>query len=116
MKVKYSTMIVKNMEETVKFYTSVMGFTVDSQYKPRSGSTITLLKGEGDAMIEVIEDPHYQVGLYSIGVDVEDLNATLNELRAKGAKITMEPIPILVGRCAFIEDPNGVRLCLIEHR
>ena len=53
--------------------------------------------------------------LYSVGMEVEDLNTTVSELKAKGAKITMEPVPITVGFLAFCEDPNGVRIALIQH-
>jgi lactoylglutathione lyase len=48
-------------------------------------------------------------------MDVEDINTTVEELRSKGAKITMEPTSITVGTLAFIEDPNGVRIALIQH-
>jgi lactoylglutathione lyase len=30
--------------------------------------------------------------------------------------ITMEPVPILVGSLAFVQDPNGARIALVEHR
>ena len=43
------------------------------------------------------------------------IDATVKDLRSKGAKITMEPIPITVGTLAFLEDPNGVRIALIQH-
>lgn len=49
-------------------------------------------------------------------MEVDDLEATLNNLRSRGARVLMEPTPITVGLLAFIEDPNGVRLALIEHR
>jgi lactoylglutathione lyase len=39
----------------------------------------------------------------------------VKELKSKGAKITMEPIPITVGTLAFLEDPNGVKIALIQH-
>ena len=115
MKVKYATIIVKDMDESIKFYTEVMGFEIDSQHNPLPGATITLLKGEGDAMIELIENTQYETGLYSVGMDVEDINKTVKKLKSKGAKITMEPIPITVGNLAFLEDPNGVRIALIQH-
>jgi len=115
MKVKYATIIVEDMDESIKFYTEVMGFEIDSQQNPLPGTTITLLKGEGDAMIELIKSTNYKTGLYSVGMDVEDINTTVKELKTKGAKITMEPIPITVGTLAFIEDPNGVRIALIQH-
>ncbi|HML38486.1 MAG TPA: VOC family protein [Bacillota bacterium] len=36
-KVKYATMIVKGMAESIRFYTEVMGFKTDSHYNPRPG-------------------------------------------------------------------------------
>jgi len=55
MKIKYTTMIVKDMNESVEFYRDIMGFEVDSQHNPVPGLTITLMKGEGETMIELIE-------------------------------------------------------------
>ncbi len=115
MKIKYTTMIVKDMDESIKFYTDVMGFKIDSQYDLGPAGAITLLKGEGETMVEIIQNPVNEPGLFSMGMDVEDLDTTLEELKAKGAKVTMEPTPITVGTLAFIEDPNGVRIALIQH-
>ena len=115
MKIKYTTMIVDDMEESVKFYRDVMGFEVDSRYDLGPAGTITLLKGEGETMVELIKNPVDETGLFSVGMDVEDVNATVKELRSKGAKITMEPTPITVGTLAFVEDPNGIRIALIQH-
>ncbi len=113
--IKYTTMIVKDMDESIKFYTEVMGFAVDSQYHPHPGAGITLLKGKGEVMIELIQAANFAIGLYSVGMDVKDLDAVLEELKSKGAKITLEPTPTQVGRMAFLEDPNGVRFALIQH-
>jgi lactoylglutathione lyase len=113
--IKYVTMIVKDMDESIKFYTDVMGFEVDSQYHPQPETFITLMRGKGDALLELIQAANFEIGLYSVGMDVKDLNATLTELKSKGAKITMEPVSTLVGRMAFMQDPNGVRFALIQH-
>ena len=51
-----------------------------------------------------------------MGVEVENLEKTLETMRAKGVEITMEPVRTLVGIMAFIKDPNGVNIALIEHR
>ena len=115
MKVKYATIIVEDMEESIKFYTEVMGLEIDSQYDLGPAGTITLLKGEGETMVEIIKNPVDEPGLFSIGMDVDDINTTVEELKSKGAKITMDPIPITVGTLAFLEDPNGVRIALIQH-
>ena len=115
MKVKYATIIVENMEKSIKFYTEVMGFEVDSQFAPRPGVLITLMKGEGDAMIELIKNTENEIGLFSVGIEVKDLENTVKELKSKGAKITMEPVSITVGTLAFLEDPNGAKIALIQH-
>ncbi|QQO09922.1 VOC family protein [Breznakiella homolactica] len=115
MKVKYVTMIVKNMEESVAFYSEVMDFKADSVYDLKSRGRITLMKGEGDAMLEIIQSDEFAVGLYSVGMEVDDVSSSLKELESKGAKITMEPQPTTDGYCAFIEDPNGVRIALVQH-
>lgn len=113
--VKYSTMIVKDMEESIRFYREVMGFEVDSEYRPMPEITITLMKAKGDAMVELIKNNVNETGFYSIGMEVDDMDAAMQELKSKGAKILAEPAPTLVGSCAFIEDPNGVRIAIIHH-
>jgi lactoylglutathione lyase len=115
MRIKYATSIVKDMEESIRFYTEVMGFNIDSQHDLGPAGTITLVKSDGETLVELIKNPVDQPGLYSIGMEVEDIHATAKELEAKGAKITMEPRAITVGTLAFVEDPNGVRIALIQH-
>jgi lactoylglutathione lyase len=115
MKVKYATIIVDDMDESIKFYTEIIGLEIDSQYNPYPGLTITLLKGDGDAMIELIKNTENETGLFSVGIEVEDINTTFKELKSKGAKITKEPMPITIGTIAFLEDPNGTTIVLIQH-
>mgnify|MGYP004550147033 CR=1 FL=1 len=114
-KFQYTTMIVNNMKESVKFYTEVMGFSVDSTYAPTPDTSITLICCGGDAMIELIQNKAFETGLHCIGMDVDNLDETLVKLRENGTEITMEPIPTLVGKMAFAKDPNGVKIALIEH-
>lgn len=115
MKVKYATIIVRDMEESVSFYRDLMGFEIASEHRPAPGLAITLMKGEGDAMVELIENPSDRMGLYSVGMEVEDIQATVRELEDRGARVTMEPVPITVGFLAFCEDPNGAKIALIQH-
>ncbi len=117
MKVKYTTILVADMEESIRFYTDVMGLEKHRQFKPNPELTITFMKGEGEGIIELIENKEnpQEIGLTAVGIEVEDINTTVKELKSKGAKITLEPTPILVGTLAFVEDPNGVRIALIQH-
>lgn len=114
MKVRYTTMIADNMKDSVAFYENVMGFKVQEVYNLPNGSEITILDG-GGTMIELIESKDFETGLYSMGVEVENLEKALEHMKEKGVDITMQPVRTLVGRMAFIKDPNEVNIALIEH-
>lgn len=124
MKIKYTTIAVEDMEESIKFYEEIMGLEIYKQFNPRPGLNITFMKGEGESIIELIENVEnpnnveeipLKPGLIAVGMEVEDMKKTVEELKSKGAKFTMEPIQTPVEILAFIEDPNGVRIALIQH-
>jgi len=113
-KVQYSTMIVKSLEESVKFYRDVLGFKERYHVDLPNGGCITIMESEG-ASVELIENTNFPVGLYSIGTDVDDIDEMIRHLEKNGYQTTGPVIPTTVGKQTFVLDPNGVRICLIEH-
>ena len=113
-KVQYSTMIVKSLEESVKFYRDVLGFKEGYHVDLPNGGCITIMESEG-ASVELIENTNFPVGLYSIGTDVDDIDETIRHLEKNGYQTTGPVNPTTVGKQTFVLDPNGVRICLIEH-
>ena len=114
-KVQYSTMIVNNLAESVAFYRDALGFTEGYHVDLPVGGAITIMESPGGACVELIESPQFETGLYSVGTDVDDLEETLKQLKEKGIEPITPILPTTVGRQTFILDPNGVRICLIEH-
>ena len=112
--VLYSTMIVKNLEESVSFYRDILGFAEGYHVDLPFGG-ITIMNSPAGASVELIEAPQFEVGLYSVGTDVDNLDETISILKQQGYDILGEIATTTVGRQAFILDPNGVRICLIEH-
>jgi lactoylglutathione lyase len=112
--VQYSTLIVKSLEESVAFYRDVLGFSTGYHVDFPVGG-ITIMHSPEGVCVELIEAAQFPVGLYSIGTDVEDLDDTLACLKSKGCLPIGEIAETTVGRQVFIQDPNGVRICLIEH-
>ncbi|MEK9672718.1 MAG: VOC family protein [Rhodospirillaceae bacterium] len=67
----------------------------------------------GDKVGQPPETP-YQ-GLDHFGLCVKDIDATVAELKAKGAEFTMDPFDIRPGvRIAFIRAPQGVSIELLQ--
>lgn len=52
----------------------------------------------------------FPAGMYSIGTDVDNLE----EVKAKGIEIVRGPVETTVEVMAFVQDPNGVNICLVE--
>ena len=48
----------------------------------------------------------------SVGLEVEDFDASIAHLRANGVKFHVEPFPTPVCRMAFILDPDGNAICI----
>ena len=112
--VKYSTMIVNNLDESVSFYRDVLGFSEGYHVDFPVGG-ITIMNSPDGASVELIESPQFETGLYSVGKDVDDLDDVLKQVKLSGCEVIGEITPTTVGRQIFIKDPNGVRICLIEH-
>ena len=113
-KVQYTTMIVKILNESVIFYRDVLGFK-EGYHVEVPGGAITIMESDGGASVELIENTNFPVGLYSVGTDVDDLDEIIFHLKANGYDTLGPVIPTSVGRMTFVQDPNGVRICLIEH-
>ena len=48
----------------------------------------------------------------SVGLEVEDFNSAIAELKANGVAFKMEPFPTPVCRMTFIFDPDGNAICI----
>ena len=69
----------------------------------------------GFAGLELIESNAFETGIYSIGMDVEDINEEIEKLEEKGANIALKPIETQVGYMARVVDPNGINIVLVQH-
>ena len=63
---------------------------------------------------------HYDMGngFGHIAIGVDDIYKTCEEIRSQGGKVVREPGPMKHGQTeiAFIEDPNGYKIELIQTR
>lgn len=122
------TMIrVKNLEESVAFYTSTLGMREFRRIVVPEGAHTLVFLGYGEkeqdgATLELTfnwgQTDGYEVGTgYGhLAIGVDDIFATCQHVRDSGGKVTRDAAPVKFGktRIAFIEDPNGYKVELIQ--
>jgi len=52
----------------------------------------------------------------SVGLEMEDFDSAITELKAKGVKFKMEPFPTPVCKMAFIYDTEGNLICIHKRK
>ncbi len=123
MKFVHTSITVRRMDESLRFYTEVLGLEFERRRPipenkaeiafvrdPASGARIELTHWEGKDEFEVGEQ------LDHLAFEVDDLDRFLATARSKGAKVAREPYRLAggSGRIAFLLDPNDVWIELLE--
>ena len=120
MKFSWVTINVKDMDASLKFYTEIVGLSVDRILKPNPKMQIAFL-GSGETKVELISDPKPEALDFgkdiSIGFEVASLDAMMETMKVKGIKIESGPFqPNPKGvRFAFVRDPDGMRVQFVEN-
>lgn len=108
---------VTNFQESLNFYTKVMGFRVAyAMPSPDGKPTTTFLQINRDTFIEMAPaSANLPAGLTHIGLLTDDANATIAGLRGAGATVPDARSGGATGsRLSNVKDPNGIRLEIVE--
>ena len=130
MKLEYIGIRVINMDESIRFYTELLGMKLLDRAKiPTTKGETAALQSPGSQL--VLEFNYYEdgspfatpyeagEGLDHLGFKVDDLKATLEILRGKGVRVALEPFEETsekgtTGTLAFVQDPNGIWIELYQ--
>jgi lactoylglutathione lyase len=120
-KLLHTRMRVSDLDETIRFYTSVLGLEVVERKTSPRGSQLAFLKvPNSDELIELTSFPpsgpvHVQEDLVHLAFQVENLEQTIASLNAQGVNITDGPTTTSSGsRFVFIDAPDGYEIELIQ--
>lgn len=129
-KIIYTMIRVSDLERSVSFYTKALGMNEFRREEYPEGRFTLVFVGYGDessnSTIELTfnwDENEYQHGTAfgHIAIGVDDIHAACDSLTAKGVNILRAPGPMAYtatnGVCdviAFIEDPDGYKIELIE--
>ncbi len=125
MRLLHTMIRVKDLQESLRFYTQILGMNLLRQKDYPDGEFTLAFVGYSEEAETAVIELTYNWGKsdYTLGdafghlaIGVRDIYATCERLRQAGAKIVREPGPMKHGTTviAFVEDPNGYKIELIE--
>jgi lactoylglutathione lyase len=125
MRILHTMLRVNDLAASKRFYCEVLGMKVlrEKEY-PEGKFTLCFVGYGSEEAGAVIELTHnWDRSSYTLGdafghvaLATTDIRATCDRIRAAGGKITREPGPMKHGTTviAFVEDPNGYKIELVE--
>ena len=114
MKFLWTTILVNNMDESLKFYEEIVGLKMTERFQAGPGMEISFL-GEGETKVELIFNEKFKKldagNRVTLGFKVESLDEKINFIKEKGIKIITGPIePNPSIKYFIIKDPDGVKI------
>ena len=107
----------KDWDETLKFYIGTLGFKEAFTFKDKNGNvTTSYIQMNKENFLEVARaTPERGPGLNHLGIWVDDINATVANLRKRGVKVDDPRTGNSKAPLTNVVDPNGIRLELLEY-
>ncbi len=128
MRILHTMLRVNNLDESLKFYTEILGMQLQSKREYPEGKFTLAFVGYGPdkdqgGSIELTynwDRDSYTLGdAYGhVALATDDIYGTCERIKAAGGKVTREPGPMKHGTTviAFVEDPNGYKIELIDKK
>ncbi|MCF6346073.1 MAG: lactoylglutathione lyase [Thiomicrorhabdus sp.] len=121
MRLLHTMLRVGNLDKSIQFYTQVLGMTLIRQKEYPKGEFTLAFLGYGDEESNTVLELTYNWGVASyelgtgyghIAIEVPDVYATADAIKAGGGKIIREAGPMNAGNTiiAFAEDPDGYQI------
>jgi len=125
----HTSIRTSNIERSIDFYTRLLGLKLlsRSEIKQNNAEIAFMQDAEGKGCtLELtfyrnqnnFSQPKYEERLFDhLGFEVKNMNETLTTLRKENVTITDEPFELATGTTiAFVEDPDGTLIELIERK
>ena len=118
---------VGDLDKSLDFYTRVLGMTLLRRNDYQDGKFTLAFVGYGPESEQAVIELTYNWGVdqYELGtafghvaLEVDDAYAACDKIRAAGGNVVRDAGPMKHGNTviAFVEDPDGYKIELIQHR
>lgn len=125
MRILHTMLRVGDLARSIDFYTNVLGMKVlRTTDRPEQQYTLAFVGYADESEQSVLELTHnYGIKKYDLGtgyghvaIEVDDAATACAAVRAKGGRVTRDAGPVKGGTTviAFVEDPDGYKIELVE--
>jgi lactoylglutathione lyase len=125
MRILHTMLRVGNLEDSVKFYTEVLGMKLLRQHDFPEGEFTLAFVGYGNENDSTVLELTYNYGktTYDMGnafghlaIEVDDAYTACDKVKSLGGRVVREAGPMKHGTLviAFIEDPDGYKIEFIQ--
>jgi catechol 2,3-dioxygenase-like lactoylglutathione lyase family enzyme len=116
LKLNHFGISVKNVDESINFYTKTMGFREAFSTHDKQGKlAFVYVQISRDTFLEIAPaDADHPAGFTHVGLWADDVKATVAALRRKGVKVDEPIVGMTKAAITNVTDPNGARLELLE--
>jgi lactoylglutathione lyase len=126
-RILHTMLRVGDLDRSIRFYTDVLGMRLLRRTDVASQNYTLAFVGYDDEASSAVLELTYNYGVAGydrgtafghIAVEVDDAAAACAAVKAKGGNVTREAGPVKGGTTviAFVEDPDGYKIELIEHK
>ncbi|GAB6042764.1 lactoylglutathione lyase [Endothiovibrio diazotrophicus] len=127
MRILHTMLRVGDLDRSIDFYTNVLGMRLLRRKEYPAGEFTLAFVGYAEESDEAVIELTYNWGVdrYELGggfghiaLAVDDVHRAVEEIRARGGKVTRDAGPMNAGTTiiAFVEDPDGYPIELIGGR
>lgn len=127
MRILHTMLRVGDLDKSISFYTEVMGMQLIRRHDNEEYQYTLAFLGYGDESEGAVIELTYNWGTHEydlgnayghIAIEVDNAAATCDAIRNNGGKVTREAGPVKGGKTviAFVEDPDGYKIELIEKK
>ncbi len=127
MRILHTMLRVVDLEKSLAFYTGVLGMKLLRRHEYPEGKFTLAFVGYDDEKHGAVVELTYNWGVdkYELGtgyghiaIEVEDAYQACELVKQRGGKVVREPGPMKHGTTvlAFVEDPDGYKIELIQKK
>lgn len=122
MKFLWTTIHVKDMDESIAFYSNMLGLQLIKRFPAGPGMEIAFMGNniDGETLIELINDSSVKEidfgDMISVGFSVESVESMLEKIKSYNIPVHSGPMNTPTATFFIVKDPNGLSVQFFQQK